>query len=214
MEEWVRAFVTDYGVLALFVLMVLDNIGVPLPSEIPLLLGGFFIREGRMEAVPAVVVSALGSVAGALILYGLARVFGRAVIARWGRLLRIDDDDLARAEAWFHRRGEAAVFFLRVVPLARTIISIPAGILEMNVVRFTTYTLVGSLLWCATVIGIGWGMGASYERVLGGFGLAGFVAASVIAMVAAMWLVARFRRRRRTTPGPGLPPEADRSEEG
>src|SRR5688572_7314974 len=120
-EEFVREFFRDHGLLALFLLMVLDNIGVPFPSEIPLLLAGFSASTGDMNLVAAAGVGAVGSLVGALVLYVLGRSLGRAAILRWGRLARIDHDDLDRAEAWFHRRGEPAVLFLRVIPLARTI---------------------------------------------------------------------------------------------
>ena len=202
MEEFVRSFFTDYGLLALFVLMLLDNIGVPLPSEIPLLLAGFFVSEARMDYLPAVVVSATGSLAGALILYVLGRTIGRALVLRWGRVLRISHDDIDRAEAWFHRRGESSVFFLRVVPLARTIISIPAGMLEMHPVRFSAYTFTGSLLWTFAVIGAGWGLGARYEDVIDGFGLASLAAASFIGMVVLAWGAKRLLDRRRPAPAP------------
>lgn len=195
MEETVVRFVTESGLVALLILMVLDNIGVPFPSEIPLLFAGFLVRQGDLALIPAVVVAGLGSLIGALILFGLARTIGRAVVTRWGRIIRVDEDDLERAEAWFHRRGELSVLYLRVVPLVRTIISIPAGIFEMNATRFAAYTFAGALAWSGIVVGIGWGLGASYERVLGGFGLAGFAVASTIGMVLVIWFVNRLRRR-------------------
>ncbi len=209
MEEFVRSFFIDYGLLALFVLMLLDNIGVPFPSEIPLLLAGFFVSDGRMDYVPAVIVSALGSLAGAWILYVLGRTIGRAIVLRWGRVIRISHDDIDRAEAWFHQRGEASVFFLRVVPLARTIISIPAGMLEMHPFRFSAYTFTGSLLWTIAVIGAGWGLGARYEDVIDGFGLASLAAAGFIGMVALAWVAKRLLDRRPPAPPlPESPPQA------
>lgn len=190
-EQWIA----DYGLVALFVLMVLDNMAVPFPSEIPLLLTGVSIREGTMSAAPAVIVAGAGSLLGALVLYTLARLVGRAIIARWGRFVRIGDEDLARAEAWFHRRGEMGVLLLRMVPLARTLISIPAGVLEMSVVRFTVYTLIGSLTWGGFVIGLGWALGDSYRRVEGAFGLAGIAVASTIVMVVVIAVLSRRRKR-------------------
>lgn len=192
MEEFVTEFFTDYGLWALFVLMLLDNIGVPFPSEIPLLLAGFYVSDDRMSLVPAAFVSALGSLAGALILYWLGRSLGRAVVLKWGRLIRISHDDLDRAEAWFHRRGEPAVLFLRVIPLARTIISIPAGMLEMPLVKFVGFTLGGSLAWCFIVIGVGVGLGDNYEKVLDQFSLAQIAAASTIVMVIVAWILKRW----------------------
>lgn len=207
MEQFVTDLVRDHGLLALFVLMLLDNIGVPFPSEIPLLLAGFFVWQGDMNFVSASVVSAAGGLAGALILYVVGRSVGRAAVHRWGKLIRVTEDDFARAEAWFHRRGEASVFFLRVVPLARTLISIPAGMLEMSVIRFALYTIAGSLAWAFIVIGVGWGLGPSYESALDRFGFASIIAASVIAMVGAIWFVRWITSRR--GPVTGAQPTAE-----
>ncbi|HEX9713507.1 MAG TPA: DedA family protein [Actinomycetota bacterium] len=205
MEQFVTDLVRDHGLLALFVLMLLDNIGVPFPSEIPLLLAGYFVWLGDMNFVSASVVSATGSLAGALILYILGRSVGRAILVRWGGYIRVGEQDIYRAERWFHRRGEPSVFFLRVVPLARTLISIPAGMLEMRPLRFASYTVAGSLLWAFIVIGAGWALGPSYKNALDRFGLASIVAASIIGMVAVIWIVRRIMSRR--------PPAEERSPE-
>ena len=186
-----------WGLAALFLLMLLDNIGVPFPSEIPLLYAGFLVSDARMGFVEAALVGATGSLAGALIFYVLGRTAGRAIVHRWGRFIRVSDDDLNRAEAWFHRRGELTVLFLRVVPLVRTFISIPAGMLEMHPVRFAVYTFGGSLAWCLIVIGLGWGLGDNYRRVLDEFSLAQFAAVATVGMFVVIWVVKRVLGARR-----------------
>lgn len=201
MQEFVLDLFKDHGLWALFVLMVADNVGVPFPSEVPLLFAGFLVSGGDMAYAPAVLVAATGSLAGALILYALGRSVGRAAVLRWGRFIRFSEQDLIRAERWFHRRGEVSVFALRVVPLARTIISIPAGALEMKAIRFSAYTFAGSALWTVFVVGVGWGLGENYERVLDQFGLASIAGASLVAMVIAIWLARRFLSRREAAEG-------------
>lgn len=198
--------IVRWGLLALFTLMLLDNVGVPFPSEVPLLYAGFLVSDGRWGFVESALVGATGSLAGALIFYALGRWVGRAVVHRWGRLVRVGDADLDRAEAWFHRRGELSVLYLRVVPLVRTLISIPAGMLEMHPLKFVAYTLTGSLAWCLIVIGIGWGLGDNYRRVTDEFSLAQFAAVTTIGMLVAIWVVKRAlaARGRRA----GRPPEA------
>ena len=191
MEGFVRDFFADYGLLALFALMVADNIGVPLPSEVPLLLAGVFVSEGDMAYPAAVAVAAAGSVIGSLIAYGLGRTAGRAVALRWGRFVLISPDDVDRAERWFDKRGDLAVLLCRMVPLARTIISIPAGILEMKIWRFTLFTAIGSTLWCLAVIAAGWILGNRYEGIVGGFSIVGMIVAMIVVAVAAGWWLKR-----------------------
>lgn len=186
-----RQFFAEQGLLALFVLMVADNVGVPLPSEVPLLLAGVLVSQGDMTYAGAVGVAALGSVVGSLIAYALGRTAGRAVALRWGRLVLISPEDIDRAEAWFDKRGDLAVLLARMVPLARTIVSIPAGILEMSIVRFTIFTAIGSTAWCLLVIGGGWMLGDRYEDVLGGFSIVGMTVAMVVVAVAAGWFLKR-----------------------
>lgn len=200
-----RTFFADHGLLALFVLMVADNVGVPLPSEIPLLFAGFFVSTGQMAFVPAILVAATGSLVGALVLYVLGRTLGRAIVHRWGRLIRVTDEDLDRAESWFHRRGELSVLYLRMVPLARTLISIPAGMLEMHPVRFGGYTFGGALAWTIALVSIGWAMGGAWENVLGGFGLASAGAAAMIAMVVGILVVKRIVMKARAPEEPPPP---------
>lgn len=195
MEQFVEEFFRDHGLVALFVLMLLDNIGVPFPSEIPLLLAGVSVSQGDMNFASASIVAGIGSLAGAIVLYALGRTVGRAVVIRWGRWIRVSEQDLYRAERWFHRRGEASVLLLRVVPLARTLISIPAGMFEMRAAKFGAYTIIGSLAWSLIVIGVGWALGDSYRAAVDEFGFASLAGAALIGMVFVIWLVKRFASR-------------------
>lgn len=203
MEDTITRFVTDNGYLAMFVLMILDNVGVPFPSEIPLLVGGVLASQGDVNYVLIALVAAAGSLVGALVLYGVARTIGRAIVERWGRLLRITHDDLDHAHAWFERKGAVAVFICRMIPLARTLISVPAGISEMPVGRFGVYTFAGSLPFAFAIIGAGVLLGDNYEKFSGPFSLASVVAASIILMLGAIWLAKRFLSRRAIPPTAG-----------
>lgn len=192
MEHFVTTF-AQHGYIALFVLLWIDTMGLPLPSEIPLLFAGYLVSRDELAILPAGFVSALGALGGSLLAYSVSRRYGRAAILRYGRVLLITPEHLHRSEAWFERRGPAAVFICRMIPLARTLISIPAGVAEMEPVRFSVYTFTGSLPWAYGLIGLGWALGANWNTVLGSFTLASIATAAVLVAGGAVWYVRRKR---------------------
>jgi membrane protein DedA with SNARE-associated domain len=192
MEHLVTRF-ADHFIVWLFIWMVVDTMGLPLPSEIPLLFGGYLIWQHRLDIVPAGLVAATGALVGSLIAYVVSRSVGRAVILHWGKKVFISEEHLHRSERWFERRGPAAVFICRMIPLARTLISIPAGIAEMEPIRFSVYTFAGSLPWAFALLGAGWALGEQWKKVLGSFTLATIVVAVVLVAGIAWWLVKRRR---------------------
>ena len=197
MTHLVESFANHFYI-GLYVLMLIDTIGLPLPSELPLLYGGYLIWQHRISIVPAGFIAAAGALTGSLIAYAISRKVGRAVVLRWGRRVLITEDHLHRSEDWFERRGPAAVFICRMIPLARTLISIPAGIAEMEPVRFGIYSFAGSLPWAFALLGLGWALGNSYKKVLHSFTLASVVVGVIVIVVIVWWLL---RRRRATASG-------------
>jgi membrane protein DedA with SNARE-associated domain len=196
--EWVRQLVTAGGYPALGVLVFLENLFPPIPSEVILPLAGFYVNSGELTFIGAVLAATAGSVAGALVIYGLARFGGRALLLRHGRWLRIRESDLDRADDWFDRHGAIVVLVGRLVPGARSLVSIPAGLSEMPLGRFVALTALGSTLWNAALVGAGWGLGRSYEKVGGIVGPVGTgVTVAIIAAVLVVW----WRRRRKPAEG-------------
>jgi membrane protein DedA with SNARE-associated domain len=185
--------VTAGGYPALGVLVFLENLFPPIPSEVILPLAGFYVSSGELTFIGAVLAATAGSVAGALVIYGLARFGGRALLLRHGRWLRIRESDLDRADDWFDRHGAIVVLVGRLVPGARSLVSIPAGLSEMPLGRFVALTALGSTLWNAALVGAGWGLGRSYEKVGGIVGPVGTgVTVAIIAAVLVVW----WRRRK------------------
>jgi len=123
----VRSAITTGGYPALALLVLLENLFPPIPSEVVLPLAGYYVERGTLTFVPAVAAATAGLLAGALILYGLGRIGGRPLVLRYGRFLRVDDERLRRAEDWFARYGDAVVLFARMVPGARSVVSVPPG---------------------------------------------------------------------------------------
>ncbi|HEX9235323.1 MAG TPA: DedA family protein, partial [Actinomycetota bacterium] len=165
--------IETYGYLAVFVLMVAESACIPIPSELTMLLGGAlanatFAATLHADHLNFLVVGLLGTVGnllGSLIAYYAGRVGGRPLIERWGRLVFLREHELERAEAWFADHGEAAVFVSRLLPVVRTFISLPAGVAEMPVGRFTVFTVAGCLPWTFSLAGVGYAVGSRWDTI-------------------------------------------------
>ena len=163
---WVTGAVRSGGLLALAFVMVLENLFPPIPSEAVLPLAGYLINSGEFTFLGALGAATAGSVLGALLLYAVGRYGGRPMALRYRWLFRASEADLDRADAWFDRHGPKLVLFARMVPLARSIVSVPAGASEMPIGRFTLLTTVGSAAWNALLISLGLFLGQRYTEVV------------------------------------------------
>lgn len=196
---WARDLVVVAGYVGLFAAMVVENVFPPIPSEVVLPLAGFETARGELSFIGVLIAATLGSLVGALILYAIGRYGGRPAVERWGRVLRVTEREIALAEGWFNRWGTWVVLFARVVPLARSVVSIPAGMSRMPMGRFVVLTTLGSLVWNVLLVGAGNLLGANWEQVSELVGRSSDVVllAVVVAVLGAgLWLF----RRRRTTP--------------
>ena len=153
------------GYAGLGAAILIESVFPPIPSEIILPLAGAQVSAGNFSFLLALLASTAGSLAGALIIYAVARRGGRPLLMRYGRILRITGEDLDRADDWFDRYGGWVVFGGRLVPGARSLVSVPAGLSEMPVGRFVALTTLGSGVWNAALIGAGWALGSNYENV-------------------------------------------------
>ena len=165
MGQWAEQALAEFGYPGLLLLMLAENLFPPIPSEAVLPLAGFFVGQGNLTFVLSLVVATLGSLIGALVLYALGRWGGRPLILRYGRVLRVTEAELDRADDWFDCYGSAVVFFGRMVPFARSVVSIPAGMSEMPIWRFSLLTALGSAAWNTLLIGTGWYLGENWQRV-------------------------------------------------
>lgn len=181
------------GAPGLGLLVAIENLFPPVPSEVVLPLGGFLAGRGELGLVPVLVWSTAGSLLGALALYGLGATLGEARLGRaLARVPLVEEDDVHRAVAWFARHGERAVLVGRLVPVVRSLVSVPAGAQRMSLGRFCAYTVLGSGSWNCLLVGAGFLLGerwttvGRYTRWLDAL----LVAAVVVVLV-------RFVRRRR-----------------
>ena len=195
-EDWIFQVISTLGYLGLALLLVAENLFPPIPSEVVLPLAGFVVGRGDLGFLQALLASTTGSVVGALILYALGRYGGRGLVLRYGSWLRVSATELERAEGWFRRYGGWVVLGARVVPLARSIVSIPAGTMQMPLIRFTVLTALGSGVWNVLLIGAGVSLGANWTRISSWIGSYSDVVLILLAGAAAVFLVLRHRRRK------------------
>lgn len=169
MGEWITSTISDGGYWGVFLLMLLETVFPPIPSELIMPLAGYLVSQGEMTLVGATVAGTLGSVLGAVLLYWLGHSVGeerlKAFADRHGRWLTFSRHDVERASAWFDRRGGWAVLVCRMIPGLRSLISIPAGINAMSLPKFLAYTLVGTAAWTALLVGLGYVLGSNFEEV-------------------------------------------------
>ncbi len=167
--EFVTDVVERLGYVGLLLMVALENVFPPIPSEIILPLAGFNVFEGNFSFPLVLLFATLGSVVGAVVLYGIGTWFGeerlRAIVRAHGGKLFLKEADIDNAGAWFRRYGPLAVFLCRMVPIVRSLISIPAGVERMALGPFVLLTAAGSLLWNAALVGAGWALGTQWHRV-------------------------------------------------
>lgn len=154
------------GEVGIGILTAIETVFPPIPSEVILPLGGYLSQRGELNAVLVLVAATAGSLVGALILYGLGARLGEDRSTQLvAKLPLVDREDVERAIAWFERHGEWAVFFGRLMPGVRSLVSLPAGTARMPLVRFTVLTLLGSGLWNGLLVGGGMALGTQWKLV-------------------------------------------------
>jgi len=212
----VQHFITQYGYLAVFLLMMAESACIPVPSEVIMMLGGALAAGAVPGAHPTlagiVIAGVLGNVAGSYLAWGAGKYAGQPAVRRWGRRVGLRAHDIDRATRWFDRHGPAAVLFGRLIPVVRTFISLPAGFAGMPAGRFGLYTTLGCIPWTAALAIAGYALGANWQNVANDFHGPTYAIAGIIAVALASAVVLHFFRRRRRgadaaviPPGPAQP---------
>lgn len=196
---WVQDVIERLGAVGVALLVILENVFPPIPSEIVLPFAGFVAQRGDGSVVVMIFAATVGAVIGALVLYAIAALIGdvrlASFIERFGKWFGVKPADLARAEAWFDRHAVAAVLLGRCVPLIRSVVSIPAGFRRMRLVPFVAYTAAGSAVWNTALIGAGAILGDQWDRVEPYVAVLQYVVIVVIVLFAVRFGVMKFRRR-------------------
>ncbi len=172
MEQIIINIMEQVGYLGVFLLIAIENIFPPIPSEVILVFGGFMTTYTSLNIPIMILAATLGSLLGAIVLYYIGKIFNkerlkRIVNGKIGKVLRLKASDIEKADKWFDTKGNKTVFFCRFIPIVRSLISIPAGMSEMPMQKFLLYTISGSLIWNTVLIIVGSIVGDKWETIVG-----------------------------------------------
>lgn len=205
MQDFIIETMNQWGYLGVFLLIAIENVFPPIPSEVILLFGGALTAAalgGKLSIFWMVVAATLASLAGALLLYYIGKILKterlkKIVAGRVGKVLRLKPADIDRADQWFDQKGNITVLICRCIPLLRSLISIPAGMSEMSMPKFLLYTVVGSAVWNTILVLIGHNLGNNWESILcffDDFSHIVVLICAVIAVVVLVWWFGFYRR--------------------
>jgi membrane protein DedA with SNARE-associated domain len=169
LSDFIISVIEQLGYAGVFVGMTLESCGLPIPSEVIMPFAGYVVWEGGLTLIGITLAGTLGCLAGSLIAYYIGLWGGRPLLERYGKYVLIRKRELDLADKWFEKYGDRAVFVSRLLPVVRTYISFPAGIVNMDVKKFSVYTVLGSLLWCFGLAYIGVLLGPHWEDIKGLF---------------------------------------------
>lgn len=198
MVEWITNTMSSLGYWGIGLLMFLENLFPPIPSELIMPLAGFTIAQGRMEFAPAIFAGVMGTVIGALPWYYAGKILGeqrlKSLADRYGKWLTISSKDITKATGWFDRHGNKAVFFCRLVPGVRTLISLPAGISNMPILPFLLYSTIGTTLWVGLLTYAGYALGNNYELVDKYLAPVSKIVLAILVAAFVVWIVKKRRK--------------------
>lgn len=171
MENLIINVMEQFGYLGIFLLIMVENLFPPIPSEVILTFGGYMTTHTNLTVIGVIITSTIGSVLGAIILYGIGYLIDikriEKIVEKYGRILRLTKNDVHKANDWFAKFGVWTVFFCRFIPLIRSLISLPAGMAKMNFGVFLLLSTLGTFIWNAVLVSIGAAVGDSWETIVG-----------------------------------------------
>ncbi|MEM3398107.1 MAG: DedA family protein [Nitrososphaerota archaeon] len=192
---YLTSFIEEFGVIGIFLTMTAESCLIPIPSEIVMPFSGYvaWINDSENFVIEASIVASVGNLAGSIILYYIGARIGRPFIERYGKYFLVREHEFEYAERLFEKYGLYAVFFGRMMPAVRTVISLPAGIFKMNMVKFTVLTLIGSIPWNFTLTYLGFTLGPYWTILLD---YSAYIDPLIIAIAIILVAVIIFRSRR------------------
>lgn len=201
MEQHIIAIIEQIGYLGIFLLIAVENLFPPIPSEIILTFSGFMTTKSDITIEGVILSATLGSVVGAIVLYKLGELLGalkfNELVERYGRVLKIKGKDVDRAYLWFEKYENKTVFFCRMVPILRSLISIPAGISKMKFSSFVLLTTAGSLIWNIVLIGAGAVLGDKWHEILRFIDVYSKLVVILLALIIVIFFIYLLYRRKK-----------------
>ena len=183
MENLIIEIMNNYGYIGIFLLIMIENVFPPIPSEVILTFGGFMTINSDITVLGVILASTLGSLLGAFILY---------FIGKFGKLLRIKPKDIESADKWFDEKGNKTVFFCRFVPVVRSLISIPAGMSDMPIIKFVIYTILGSFVWNTALVFVGAFAGDKKDLILSVIDKASYIILFIIITICILIIFKKY----------------------
>ena len=200
MAQWIEQFIRNGGYFALVAITFLENIFPPIPSEVIMPLGGYLVAQGDLTLWGVMLAGTTGSLIGALVLYYLGRRLRRERVEAWadkhGHWLLLTKGDMRSAFDWFERHGGAAVFFCRLIPGVRSLISVPAGASGMPLGKFMLYSFMGTALWTTALTLVGMWLGQQYQDAQSFLQWLNYIVIGMIVFSIVGWFIKRRRERR------------------
>jgi membrane protein DedA with SNARE-associated domain len=205
-EKIIFAIIEKMGYLGVFILTIIENLFPPIPSEVILLFSGFVTTKTNLSCFFMIIYSLFGSLIGALILYFIARLLNKEKIktvinAKVLKKLKIEESDIEKSQVWFIEKGDKAVFICRFIPVVRSLISIPAGMSKMNLLKFVIYTGLGAFLWNSALVVLGNQLGEKWVNIafiVDKFSLAILVVLTICIVVFYIYIVRKRKKSKLT----------------
>ncbi|MFG0266105.1 MAG: DedA family protein [Rhodopirellula sp. JB055] len=198
MDQWIESILEQFGAFGVGMLMLVENVFPPIPSELVMPWAGYSVSQGQSSFLAVVASGSVGAFVGAYAWYWVARRIGKERLATWvdkhGAWLTISRDDIDQVDRWFEDWGAAAVLLCRLIPGLRTLISVPAGFAEMPPAKFSACTAIGTVAWTALLAVIGLWLGKNYGDLAGPLS---WVSSGVIAAMFSVWIYRLVRQHRR-----------------
>ena len=203
MQQFILHIIEQFGYFGVFFLILIENVFPPIPSEVILLISGFFSSYTSLSVFYMILASTLGSFLGAIILYYIGKIFNKErlkkiVNGRLGKILFLKENDIDKADEWFDNKGNKSVFFCRFVPIVRSLISIPAGMSEMPMGKFIIYTICGSMIWNTVLICLGYRLGSNWEYVLTILDKYQMVVIVILVIIIGYVIIKFYRKKRKS----------------
>ena len=188
MQEWMLSFINQFGYLGIFLLIFIENVFPPIPSEAILLFGGALTVTAALNIPGTILAATAGSLLGAVVLYALGRIFQaerlkKLFSGKFGKITHLRPENVEKAERWFKKYQGKAVLICRCIPLVRSLISVPAGFAKMSLLRFLLLTMLGSAVWNTVLVCIGAGLGTAWEKAMPYFDNYTYIVVAVLGIV-------------------------------
>ena len=203
MQEFIISMMNQFGYIGVFLLIAIENIFPPIPSEVILLFGGFMTTYSKLNIVLMIIFATLGSIIGAIVLYYIGKILNKdrlkkIISGKIGKILRLKNSEIDKADQWLDNKGNKTVYFCRLIPIVRSLISIPAGMSEMPMGKFLLYTTVGSLIWNTVLIILGAIVGENWTSILNIFDTYSHMVAILLILIFVVFIYIFYKKKKKT----------------